>query len=273
MIIPQGYERTMLRWYKEIGPRIPPLRPRVSGAFPAGRAGVIASTADSSDQTRSVRRSLPRSTVMLEAERVTSDRIPRPESAAEALAELLDGNRRFAAGEPDHGHEISAAAAAAASGGQQPYAVVVGCIDSRVPLEAIFDQNFGSICVVRSGGTVLDRAVVGSVEFAVTELKVPLVMVLGHERCGAVSATVDAVRTGRKPSGALGYIVDEISPAVTAAGPDSPDALERAIRGHIVATVERLRAEPNLRAEIEGERGVRIVGAIYDLDTGAVILL
>jgi carbonic anhydrase len=188
----------------------------------------------------------------------------RPKGAAEALTELLEGNRRFVNGEPRHGHEISAAAAAAACGDQEPYAVVIGCIDSRVPLEAIFDQNFGSICVVRSGGTVLDRAVIGSVEFAVSALKVPLVMVLGHERCGAVAATVDAVRTGERPPGALGYLVDEITPAVLAAGVDGPDAVERSIHEHVIATVARLKGVPELRAEI--------VGAIYDLDTGEVIL-
>src|SRR5690349_23943522 len=96
-------------------------------------------------------------------------------SAAEALAELLAGNKRFVSGRPEHGHQV--AAAAAASGGQQPHAVVIGCIDSRVPLEAIFDQTFGSICVVRSGAHVVDRAVLGSVDFAVTLLGVPLIMV------------------------------------------------------------------------------------------------
>jgi carbonic anhydrase len=203
---------------------------------------------------------------------MTADDTPnRPDGADEALAALLAGNRRFVSGEPDHGHLISAAAEAAASGGQEPYAVVIGCIDSRVPLEAIFDQNFGSICVVRSGGTVLDRAVVGSVEFAVTQLNVPLVMVLGHERCGAVSATVDAVRTGTKPSGALGYLVDQITPAVLAVGVDQPDAVENATREHVVATVGQLHDESELKTAVEG--GVRIVGAIYDLDTGEVTLL
>jgi carbonic anhydrase len=202
---------------------------------------------------------------MLEAEGMTATVNPRPVGAAEALTELLEGNRRFVNGEPHYGHEITAAAEAAASGGQEPYAVVIGCIDSRVPLEAVFDQNFGSICVVRSGGTVLDRAVVGSLEFAVAALKVPLVMVLGHERCGAVSATVDALRSGERPAGALGYLVDEITPAVLTAGVDEPDAVERAIREHIAATVARLKEVPELEAEI--------VGAIYDLDTGEVTLL
>jgi carbonic anhydrase len=196
----------------------------------------------------------------------------RPVGAADALAELLAGNLRFVGGKPEHGHEISAAAAAA-SGGQEPYAVVIGCIDSRVPLEAIFDQNFGSICVVRSGGTVLDRAVIGSVEFAVTALKVPLVMVLGHERCGAVEASVEAVRSGKHPTGALGYLVDQISPAVLQTGADHPDAPARALRAHVAETVRLLHAENELRTAVEDERGVRIVGAVYDLDTGLVELL
>ena len=132
--------------------------------------------------------------------------------ADDALAELVAGNKRFVSGRPEHGHRVSAAAAA--SGGQQPHAVVLGCIDSRVPLEAIFDQTFGSICVVRSGAHVLDRAVLGSVDFAVDKLGVPLIMVLGHKRCGAVQASVDAVRAGERPGGDIGYLVGEIAPAV-----------------------------------------------------------
>src|ERR1041384_2239685 len=127
----------------------------------------------------------------------------------DALAELIAGNKRFVTGHPEHGHRVSAAAAA--SGGQQPHAVVIGCIDSRVPLEAIFDQTFGSICVVLSGAHVGARAVLGSVGFAVDKLGVPLVMVLGHKRCGAVAATVDALRTDEKPSGDVAYLVDEIT--------------------------------------------------------------
>jgi carbonic anhydrase len=133
-------------------------------------------------------------------------------NAEEALAELLAGNKRFVSGRPEHGHRVSAAAAA--SGRQQPHAVVLGCIDSRVPLEAIFDQTFGSICVVRSGAHVVDRAVLGSVGFAVAELGVPLIMVLGHKRCGAVASTVAALRAGEIPAGDIGYLVDEIAPAV-----------------------------------------------------------
>jgi carbonic anhydrase len=117
-------------------------------------------------------------------------RIGRP---ADALAELIAGNRRFVSGRPLHGHNVSAAAAA--SGGQRPHAVVLGCIDSRVPLEAIFDQTFGSICVVRSGGHVVDRAVLGSVGFAVSALDVPLIMVLGHRGTVRPRSPMTRVRT------------------------------------------------------------------------------
>jgi carbonic anhydrase len=180
---------------------------------------------------------------------------------AEALADLLAGNRRFVAGRPRHGHDFRAAAVA--SGDQQPYALVLGCIDSRVPLEAVFDQDFGRICVARSGAHVLDRALLGSVEFAVRQLAVPLLLVLGHERCGAIAATVDAIRTGQRPTGKLAYLVDEIAPAVAeAGGPDHPQAYARTMRRHVDRTVARLR-------ELDE---VSVVGAVYDLDTGRVEL-
>ncbi len=194
---------------------------------------------------------------------------PDAPAPADALAELVAGNRRFVEGRPEHGHDV--AAAAAASGGQAPHAVVLGCIDSRVPLEAIFDQTFGSICVVRSGAHVLDRAVLGSVEFAVTALNVPLVMVLGHERCGAVASTVDAVRRGARPDGALAYLIEEIAPAVAEVGPDTPDAAAHAMRAHVRRTVRRLREVPVVAQAIVAGR-VDVVGAVYDLDTGRVVL-
>jgi carbonic anhydrase len=194
----------------------------------------------------------------------------RPVGPSEALAALLGGNRRFVGGRPQHGHEVSAAAAA--SGGQLPHAVVLGCIDSRVPLEAIFDQTFGSICVVRSGGHVVDRAVLGSVGFAVLELNVPLIMVLGHERCGAVASTVESLRSERRPPEDIAYLVDEIAPAVLAAGLDGPDVAARAMRVHVARTVRRLRGIGAVAEAIAAGR-VTIVGAVYDLDTGWVDLL
>jgi carbonic anhydrase len=188
---------------------------------------------------------------------------------ADALAELIEGNKRFVAGRPEHGHQVSAAAAA--SGGQRPYAVLLGCIDSRVPLEAIFDQTFGSICVVRSGGHVVDRAVLGSVGFAVGALSVPLIMVLGHVRCGAVSAAVGALRSGAYPDGDVGYLIDEIAPSVRAVGIDAPDAADRAMRAHVGRTVKRMQEVAGVPEAIDAGR-VAVAGAVYDLDTGVVEL-
>ncbi|MEU6074744.1 carbonic anhydrase [Micromonospora sp. NPDC047074] len=187
-----------------------------------------------------------------------------------ALAELLSGNRRFVSGQPVHGHDVTAAAAA--SGDQQPYAVLLGCIDSRVPLEAIFDQTFGAICVIRTGGHVLDRAVLGSIEYVVGELGVTLVMVLGHERCGAVASTVDVLRGGRSPGGALAHLVDQIAPAVTEVGVDDPRVLPMAIRRHALRTVAALRADDLFAAPVAAGR-LAVVGALYDLTTGEVTLL
>lgn len=188
----------------------------------------------------------------------------------EALADLLAGNRRFATGRPRYGHHVANAAARSRS--QQPYAVVVGCIDSRVPLEAVFDQNFGSICVVRSGGHVLDRSLVGSVEFAVSELGVSLIVVLGHERCGAIAATVEALRTGAMPTGSLGYLVEQIVPAVLAAGVHDPDVHAKALREHVSLTVAQLREVDRL-AQADAEGQAHVIGAVYDLDTGVVDVL
>lgn len=191
-------------------------------------------------------------------------------NAADSLAELVAGNKRFVSSRPEHGHQV--AAAAASSGRQQPHAVVLGCIDSRVPLEAIFDQTFGSICVIRSGGHVVDRAVLGSVVFAVSELGVPLIMVLGHKRCGAVMATVAALRAGETPTGDIGYLVDEIAPAVRAVGADDSEAADKAMRVHVARTVRRM-GTVDVVADAVASGRVDVVGAVYDLDTGVVELL
>lgn len=189
----------------------------------------------------------------------------------QALAELLAGNRRFVSGQPVHGHDVTAAAASA-SGDQQPYAVLLGCIDSRVPLEAIFDQTFGSICVIRTGGHVLDRAVLGSIEYVIEVLGVPLIMVLGHERCGAIDAAIGALRSGQRPQGALAHLVDRIAPAVADVGVDEPQVQPLAIRRHVRRTVATLRADPRLAEPLRTGR-VAVSGALYDLATGEVTLL
>ncbi|GAA4963510.1 carbonic anhydrase [Actinoplanes utahensis] len=192
---------------------------------------------------------------------------------AAALSELIAGNKRFVYGRPRYGHDVARAAATA--NGQKPHSLVFGCIDSRVPLEAIFDQTFGSICVARSGAHVLDRSLIGSINFAVAELGVSLVLVVGHKRCGAVHATVEALRAGAQPGGDVdyvGYLVDELAPAVQAVGLDHEDTDEKAVREHVSRTVDRLREVPGLVEGIAAGK-VKVAGAVYDLDSGWVEFL
>lgn len=184
---------------------------------------------------------------------------------ANALTALQAGNRRFVAGEPRYGHYVAAARAVARE--QHPFAAVLGCIDSRVPVEAVFDQGFGALCVVRSGGQVLDRAVLGSLEFAVAELGVQLVVVLGHTRCGAVQAAIQAVRGGHSPGGRISYLVDAIAPAVRAVG-DDPIAVASE---HARRTAAALRDLAPTRRRVEAGR-LMVASGLYDLDTGRVEL-
>jgi carbonic anhydrase len=184
-----------------------------------------------------------------------------------ALGELLAGNRRFVAGMPRYGQQ----GLAGGHGERQPAVLVVGCLDARVPVEAVFDQDFGAICVVRSGGHVLDRALFGSVEFAVHDLEVALVVVLGHERCAAVAAAVAAIRSGRRPSDERGYLVDQIAPAVVQAGADA-DGLRQTTRAHVRRCVSALLAKALMHEAVKAGR-LDVVGAMYDLDTRRVDLV
>ncbi|WP_430789667.1 carbonic anhydrase [Actinoplanes sp. G11-F43] len=204
---------------------------------------------------------------------MTATRDAQISTPAAALSELIAGNKRFVYGRPRYGHDVAQAAATA--NGQKPHSLVFGCIDSRVPLEAIFDQSFGAICVARSGAHVLDRSLIGSINFSVAELGVSLVLVVGHKRCGAVHATVEALRGGATVGGDVGYVgylVDELAPAVHEVGLTDEDAPEKAVRANVVRTVARLQDVPGLSEEIEAGR-VRVVGAVYDLDSGWVEFL
>jgi carbonic anhydrase len=187
----------------------------------------------------------------------------RPPGPDGALAALLAGNERFVAGRPRYGHSVAAAVSVAVD--PAPYAVVVGCIDSRLPIEAIFDQDFGTVCVVRSAGHVLDRATMASVEFAVETLGTELVLVLGHSRCAAVSAAVESWRTGRYPHGHLAYVAEEIGAAIHDAELGRPDLDDRVVRRHTMRAVARLRA-------LLGADAARVEGAYYDVGTGRVDL-
>ncbi|MFC4498426.1 MULTISPECIES: carbonic anhydrase [Streptomyces] len=189
----------------------------------------------------------------------------RPHSAGEALDELLAGNRRYAAGRPRH-PRTSRDRRRLLAAGQHPFAVVMGCVDSRVPPELVFDQGLGDLLCTRTAGQVLDEAVLGSLQYGVEELGVPLVLVLGHERCGAVGATLRHIRTGAPAPGHLALLVDEIAPAAHRARALPGDWAEHTTTAHTAWVRDALRADPAFA-------GATVLGARFDLDTGLVSLL
>ena len=182
-----------------------------------------------------------------------------------ALAELLVGNRRYATGHARHPHE-SRPLRHRLAGVQHPFAVIVGCIDSRVPPELVFDQGLGDLLCIRTAGQVLDEAVLGSVQYGVEELGISLVLVLGHERCGAVAATLDHLRTGAPVPGHLALLVDEIAPAARRTRAVPGDWAEHTMTAHTAWVRDVIRADPAFRQ-------AHVTAARFDLDTGLVSLL
>ena len=147
--------------------------------------------------------------------------------------------------------------------------MVFSCVDSRVPPEIVFDRGLGDLFVIRTAGHVVDDAALGSIEFGAEELHIPLVLVLGHERCGAVAATLDAIEAGARPHGRIGAIVDGIQPAVTEVQGYPGDILDNAVRANIRLTILRLEESAILGGARQAGQ-LRIVGGRYDLDTGEV---
>jgi carbonic anhydrase len=198
---------------------------------------------------------------------------PAPSNADEALVRLKAGNARFVSGDLTHPDQNQARRTVVAAA-QHPFAQVIACVDSRVPPELVFDEGLGNLFVSRSAGQTLDHAVLGSIEFGVAELKIPLLVVLGHERCGAVKATLEAVEK-KSPAGGndIDTLVEAIRPAVDSAeGEHAPDLLAAAVSHNVTNVVERLSAAPILQSAITGGT-LKVVGAVYDLDTGKVEFL
>ncbi|MFC9286036.1 carbonic anhydrase [Streptomyces sp. NPDC057052] len=191
----------------------------------------------------------------------------RPTTAAEALRELATGNRRWRTFRERHPDETPAVRRSLTQG-QHPFAVVLGCIDSRVPPELVFDQGLGDLMTVRTAGEVLDEAVLGSVAYGVLELGIPLVVVLGHQSCGAVRAAVEADLSGERLPAHIQYLADRIRPFIdrTKEGDARVDAT---VDANVLAVRSLLAAEPDLAAKItSGE--LAVVGARYELTTQAV---
>lgn len=207
--------------------------------------------------------------IVLAACAPTQAKIENPvANADEALQRLLEGNQRYATNKSTDLNE-SQNRRTEVAGGQSPFATIFSCVDSRVPPELIFDRGLGDIFVIRTAGHVVDSAVLGSLQFGVAELKIPLLVVLGHEKCGAVKATVEAVENNATAEAEINWLVDGIRPAVEAAKAQPGDLLDNAVKANVSLTVEHLKSSSILSEAVEkGE--LQIVGARYDLDTGLV---
>jgi carbonic anhydrase len=195
---------------------------------------------------------------------------PSKVSPDEALERLMQGNARFVSGHLTHaGPEEIAEARSSVSKGQSPFAVIVGCSDSRVGPEIVFDQGLGDLFVVRTAGEVVDSAALGSVEYAVEHLGSSLIVVLGHESCGAVAAAVAEA----KAPGHIAAVLEAIEPAVKQTKGNPGDPVENAVRAQALDVAKQLQgAEPILSERVQSGK-LKIVAARYDLSTGKVELL
>jgi len=195
--------------------------------------------------------------------------------ASEALARLKDGNRRFVEHLHDPDLELGGSRRFDPRKDQRPFAIILGCSDSRVPAELVFGQGFGDLFVIRVAGNVVAPSQVGSVEFAATAFATRLVVVMGHTGCGAIAATLEELRRpAPSQSPGLRSIVDRIRPAVESlikASPGMPpdELARRAVRSNITASADQLRHGSEILKRL-GADGLLIVGAEYSLETGVV---
>ena len=196
--------------------------------------------------------------------------------AAEALQRLKTGNQRFATNARDESSLTKQAHRADLAKSQTPFAIVLGCADSRVPAEIVFDQGLGDLFVVRVAGNIVAPSLLGSIEFAAASFNVKLVVVLGHTRCGAIQATIDTLKQpSTKHSPSLQTIVNSIQPSVeplleTDVAEDNDKLVEAAIRANIRASVSHLQQGSEVLEGLIDNDDLRIVGAEYSLETGLV---
>lgn len=199
---------------------------------------------------------------------------PSSLSPEQALQRLVDGNRRFRTACPTSGARAWSQQLATET--QRPFAIILGCSDSRTPVEILFDEGFGDLFVVRIAGNIVAPSVVGSIEFAASQLGSRLVVVMGHTGCGAIAATVKAIETGLGPeSKNIRSIVDRIAPHIEGlVRPGNRDGIIReAVRANVRASADHLRHGSLLIEELVVTGRVAVVGAEYELETGTVNFL
>jgi carbonic anhydrase len=190
---------------------------------------------------------------------------------ATAWKALKEGNERFVAGRPAHPSQ-SVEHRASLAEGQRPIAVVFGCADSRVAAEIIFDQGLGNMFVVRTAGHVIDSAVLGSIEYAVAMLDVPLIVVLGHDSCGAVQATLTALDEGVIPRGYVRDLVERVTPSVLAGRREGLSKVDEFEARHVRETAAQLLSRSTTILERIPTGDLAIVGLTYRLADGRVVL-
>ncbi|MDZ7951959.1 carbonic anhydrase [Nostoc sp. DedQUE09] len=184
-----------------------------------------------------------------------------------ALQNLLDGNQRFVKAKRRNPNQTQSRLVEVAKG-QKPFASILGCADSRVPSEIVFDQGLGDLFVCRVAGNIATREEIGSLEFGSLVLGAKVIMVVGHERCGAVDAAIK----GAQVPGQIGSLLEAIKPSVEKSKDQSGDKLENACKANILAQVEKLKSSTVLSELIKAEK-LKIVGGYYDLDTGRITVV
>jgi carbonic anhydrase len=196
-----------------------------------------------------------------------------PRNAAEARQRLIDGNKRFVAGESIHDH-ASKEWRKRLTARQNPFAAILGCSDSRVPPEMVFDQGFGDLFVIRVAGNIISTDVVGSIQYAEHHLHVPLLVVLGHEGCGAVTAALDAKFKRAHEPERIEALVRMIEPGLKDIDPKMPQdkQLSAAVEANVRWSMKQFAQLPEAKKALE-EKRFEMVGAVYDLATGNVRLL
>ena len=185
----------------------------------------------------------------------------------QALQALIKGNQRFVSGKRSNPHQDRTRLTAVAKS-QNPFAAILSCADSRVPSEIVFDQGFGDLFVCRVAGNIATPEEIGSLEFGTLVLGAKVIMVMGHERCGAVDATIK----GAQVPGQIATLIDAIKPALKDSGSQTGDPLEAAIKANVLYQIKQLKTSPVISELIEKKK-LTVVGGYYDLDTGAVTLV
>lgn len=195
--------------------------------------------------------------------------MPTSLSPQQAWTLLKAGNKRFVDGTVDHPHQDAGWRAALAES-QNPHAVIFGCSDSRLAAEIIFDVGLGDVFVIRTAGQVIDDAVLGSLQFAIEEIDVPLIIVLGHDNCGAVTATVEAMRTAEMPKSFMRSLVERILPSVMAAQSKGITDVNGTVKEHTDQTVHRVVDTSYAVAKAVKEGRTAVMAVTYSLSDGSV---